>query len=163
MPELVVFIGSESDKKIVGDAGMFAILDEVLGRAHYAVHFASADRNAAEVVLEVQQACLDGAKVFIGIAGLAAVLPGAIASASGRLKLVIGAPLDDYGLDPCLRKPKDVPVATAGVGKDGVTKAALLACQALAIGDPDIEPRLASYLARTTKPARFYIDPDEEG
>jgi len=94
-----------------------------------------------------------GVTVFIAAAGLAAHLPGAIAS---RTTLpVIGVPMKggvSDGLDALLsivQMPKGVPVATVGVGN--ATNAALLAAQILALADPDLAARLTAYRAAQAK------------
>ena len=87
--------------------------------------------------------------VFIAAAGLAAHLPGVVAS---RTTLpVIGVPLAggiSDGLDALLsivQMPRGVPVATVGVGN--ATNAALLAAQILGGSDPDLRARLVAYRA----------------
>jgi 5-(carboxyamino)imidazole ribonucleotide mutase len=84
------------------------------------------------------------AEVFIGMAGLAAHLPGYIASRT--LRPVIGVPLNVKleGLDSILsmvQMPRGVPVAAVGV--DNGENAAWLAARILALGDSELQRKLA--------------------
>ena len=85
-----------------------------------------------------------GIRVFIAVAGLAAHLPGVLASQTTAP--VIGVPMAGGvadGLDALLavvQMPKGVPVATVGVGNG--ENAALLAAEMLALADPGLRGRL---------------------
>jgi 5-(carboxyamino)imidazole ribonucleotide mutase len=84
------------------------------------------------------------AEVFIGMAGLAAHLPGYIASRTR--KPVIGVPLNVKleGLDALLsiaQMPRGIPVAAVGV--DNGENAAWLAARILALGDRELQRKLA--------------------
>ena len=90
----------------------------------------SAHRNLEELVafLKKEEA---GYRIVIAAAGLSAALPGVVAS---LVKLpVIGVPLVSgslSGIDALLsilQLPRGVPVATMGIGKQGVLNAVLLA------------------------------------
>ena len=89
----------------------------------------------------------DGVEVIIAGAGLAAHLPGVVASQT--LIPVIGVPLDTgslNGLDALLsivQMPKQVPVATVGIGNS--SNAAYLACEILAIKYPEMKKKLALF------------------
>lgn len=160
MPVLQVVMGSKSDKPVVRASGLYVTLNEVIGRENYHASVYSAHRNPRELDEFVSTSITDGTKVFIGIAGMAAALPGAIAGASNMSRLVIGVPLDDKGIDSCIHMPPGVPVATAGVGKTGLKQAALLACQALAINNEQVEHNLVQYLLRNSKEVEDNFDTD---
>src|SRR6185503_12486881 len=104
-----------------------------------------------------------GIRVFIAIAGLAAHLPGVVASQTTRP--VIGVPMAggvSDGLDALLaivQMPKGVPVATVGVGNG--ENAALLAASILAVGDPELRGRLVA--RRATQAADIAADAANEG
>ena len=104
-----------------------------------------------------------GIRVFIAIAGLAAHLPGVVASQTTRP--VIGVPMAggvSDGLDALLaivQMPKGVPVATVGVGNG--ENAALLAAAILALGDPAVGARLAA--RRAAQAEAIAGDPANEG
>ena len=156
MPQVIVFLGSASDLDTVKQSGMAKIFDDV--EVSCKAHVVSAHRNADVLAEQVRTECQDGAKVFIGVAGMAAALPGAIAGATMMAKPVIGVPLDEHGIDSCLYMPPGVPAPPAGVGKTGLKNAALYACQILATGDHDLELRLMEYVSRTNKQPQFGID-----
>lgn len=104
-----------------------------------------------------------GIRVFIAIAGLAAHLPGVIASQTTAP--VIGVPMPGGvadGLDALLaivQMPKGVPVATVGVGNG--ENAGLLAAAILAISDPALRARLED--RRRTQATAIAEDPANEG
>ena len=104
-----------------------------------------------------------GIGVFIAIAGLAAHLPGVVASQTTRP--VIGVPMPggvSDGLDALLaivQMPKGVPVATVGVGNG--ENAGLLAAAILAVSDAGLRERLAA--RRASQAADIAADPANEG
>ena len=104
-----------------------------------------------------------GIRVFIAIAGLAAHLPGVLASQTTAP--VIGVPMPGGvadGLDALLavvQMPKGVPVATVGVGNG--ENAGLLAAEMLALADPALRERLEE--RRRTQAAAIEDDPANEG
>jgi len=131
-----IVAGSKSDKGVVDDA-VKALTD--LGVSHE-VQFISAHRNP-----EGLRRYLAGSKaeVFIAIAGLAAHLPGVIASMSVRP--VIGVPVNAKlnGLDSLLsivQMPPGVPVACVGI--DNARNAGILAAEIIALSDPQVKERL---------------------
>ena len=101
--------------------------------------------------------------MFIAIAGLAAHLPGVVASQTTLPVIGVAMPggVAD-GLDALLaivQMPKGVPVAAVGVGNG--ENAALLAAQILAVGDPALGRRLAARRAAQAK--AIADDPANEG
>ncbi|PTD93683.1 5-(carboxyamino)imidazole ribonucleotide mutase [archaeon SCG-AAA382B04] len=125
MTEVAVVLGSDSDEPIAKKA--YKILEE--NEVDYARKVISAHRNPEELKKFVNES---DANVFIGIAGLSAALPGAIASHTD--KPVIGVPVNAKleGLDSLLsisQMPKGVPVACVGI--DRADNAALLAIRIL--------------------------------
>lgn len=103
---------------------------------------ASAHRSPGRVKKMVEES---DAKVFIAIAGMAAALPGAIASYTVRP--VIGVPVSGkVNLDSILsivQMPPGIPVAAVGV--DGSENAALLAAEILAVEDGKIRKALVAH------------------
>jgi 5-(carboxyamino)imidazole ribonucleotide mutase len=85
--------------------------------------------------------------VIIAGAGLAAHLPGVIASQT--LIPVIGVPIASGGLGgldallSIVQMPKQIPVATVGI--DNAANAACLACEILALKYPELKKSLANY------------------
>ena len=84
--------------------------------------------------------------------GMAAHLAGCVAAET--VLPVIGVPLPGSalsGLDALLstvQMPGGVPVATVAIGKWGAANAGMLAAQILALGDPALASRLATYRRR---------------
>jgi 5-(carboxyamino)imidazole ribonucleotide mutase len=132
-------MGSESDIKIAEKA--VNVLKEF--GVEFEVRVASAHRTP-ELVEEIVKN--SKADVFIAIAGLAAHLPGVIASLT--TKPVIAVPVDAKldGLDALLssvQMPPGVPVATVGI--DRGENAAILALEILALKDENIAKKLSEY------------------
>lgn len=128
MIDIAVISGSKSDQSVV---------DKILARlsengANYEHKVLSAHRNPKELEDYIENS---EAKVFIGVAGLSAALPGYIASRTK--KPVIGVPVSGKlgGLDALLsivQMPPGVPVACVGI--DAGENAALLALRVLESG-----------------------------
>jgi len=135
---VAIIAGSKSDQQVVDDA--VKALTE-LGVTHE-VQFLSAHRNP-----EGLRRYLAGSKadVFIAIAGLAAHLPGVIASTT--VKPVIGVPVNAKlnGLDSLLsivQMPPGVPVGCVGI--DNARNAGILAAEIIALGDRKVKERIES-------------------
>lgn len=133
MAEVLLIVGSKSDLDKVKPA--VEVLSE-LGIS-YEIKVSSAHRNPDETIKIAKEAESQGVKVIIAGAGLAAHLPGFIAS---QTKLpVIGVPIDTpplQGVDSLLsivQMPKGVPVACMSIGKNGFHNAALFAAKILAL------------------------------
>ena len=134
--KVAIVAGSKSDQPVVDDA--VKALTE-LGVSHE-VQFISAHRNPEGLRKYLSSS---KAEVFIAVAGLAAHLPGVIASMSVRP--VIGVPVNAKldGLDSLLsivQMPPGVPVGCVGI--DNARNAGILAAEIIAIGDPKVRERL---------------------
>ncbi|WP_297790313.1 5-(carboxyamino)imidazole ribonucleotide mutase [uncultured Anaerococcus sp.] len=140
MTDVRVIMGSASDVEIAKK--VTAILKKF--EVSYEVSVISAHR-----ALELLQDTIhkDDAKVYIGIAGMAAHLAGVMAGMT--IKPVIGIPVggsNTSGLDALLsmvQMPKGVPVATVAI--NGGDNAALLAIQILALSDEVLVGKLQAY------------------
>ena len=136
---VAVISGSTSDKQIVEQAT--GILDQ-LG-VKYEVKVLSAHRNPEGLRKFVESSNAD---IFIAIAGMAAHLPGVIASLT--VKPVIGVPVSGKlgGLDALLsivQMPSGIPVASVAV--DSGKNAGLLAAEILALKDQGLKEKLLEY------------------
>ena len=125
MPDVAVISGSESDQEIV-DRILWRLEEIGVSFEHKIL---SAHRNPKELEQYVEKS---DARVFIGVAGLSAALPGYIASRTSRP--VIGVPVSAKlgGLDALLtmvQMPPGVPVACVGI--DSGENAAWLALRML--------------------------------
>ena len=154
-----IVVGSRSDIAAADKAA--AVLDE-LGVASE-IRVISAHRAPALLSRFIASADDRGVRVFIAIAGLAAHLPGVVASQTTLP--VIGVPMPggvSDGLDALLaivQMPKGVPVATVGVGNG--ENAGLLAAAILAVADPNLGRRLAA--RRAAQAEAIAADPANEG
>lgn len=109
----------------------------------------SAHRQPEAVAAFAQGAAKEGFEVIIAAAGLAAHLPGTIAS--WTILPVIGVPIPSSslnGIDALLsmvQMPTGVPVGTVTVGKAGGINAAVLAAEILALKYPEVKENLIAY------------------
>ena len=154
-----IVVGSRSDMAAAEKAS--AVLDELGVPSE--VRVISAHRAPDLLAHFVATADDRGIRVFIAIAGLAAHLPGVVASQTTAP--VIGVPMPGGvadGLDALLavvQMPKGVPVATVGVGNG--ENAALLAAEMLALSDPALRTRLED--RRRSQASAIADDPANEG
>jgi 5-(carboxyamino)imidazole ribonucleotide mutase len=113
----------------------------------YALDISSAHRHPEKTVGLARKAREQGTEVIIAAAGLAAHLPGVVASHTTLP--VIGIPLKGdalNGLDALLsmvQMPKGVPVATVGVNSS--RNASILACEILSIKYPEIRKKMEQF------------------
>ena len=141
-----IIFGSVSDKPVIKKAV------DVLRDAgiEFSAHVLSAHRVPELLSATIKKLEADGVEVIIAGAGLAAHLPGVIASQT--LIPVIGLPISSGGLgglDALLsiaQMPKPIPVATVGI--DNGANAAQLACQILALKYPELKEKLAQGRAK---------------
>ena len=142
--KIQIIMGSKSDMPVAEKAKK--ILDEF--DVDYEINVASAHRTP-DVLKELVQT--SDADVFIGIAGLAAALPGSIAAHT--TKPVIGVPVSGkINLDSILsiiQMPPGIPVAA--VGLDRGDNAALLAVAILSVKDGKLMKELEDYRERMRK------------
>ncbi|UCD14153.1 MAG: 5-(carboxyamino)imidazole ribonucleotide mutase [Thermoplasmatales archaeon] len=133
-----IIMGSKSDMQVAEKA--MEILDEF--KVDYSIKVASAHRTP-DVLKEVVEK--SDADVFIGIAGLAAALPGSVAAHT--TKPVIGVPVSGkVNLDAILsiiQMPPGIPVGA--VGLDRGDNAALLAVEILSLQDEKLMKKLKEY------------------
>ncbi len=145
MPKVSVIIGSKNDQPLIQPA--LELLQQ-LGIEHEFL-IMSAHRTPDKVRQYASRANESGVEVIIAAAGLAAHLPGVIASLTTIP--VIGVPLptgDLKGIDSLLsivQMPAGVPVACVGIGTPGAKNAALLAAQILALKYPEIREAFEEY------------------
>lgn len=140
-----IIMGSTSDLPVMEKAAR--LLNEL--EIPFEINALSAHRTPAEVEIFAKGARENGIKVIIAAAGMAAHLPGVIASMTTLP--VIGVPIKASleGLDALLaivQMPPGIPVATVGINAS--QNAGILAAQMLAVGDETIAARLAEYKER---------------
>jgi len=137
-----IIMGSGSDKDAMKSAGR--VLDEF--GVSWSAHIISAHRAPELLRKQISKMEEDGVGCFIAGAGLAAHLPGVIASLT--TVPVVGVPLKAAldGMDSLLsivQMPSGIPVATVGINNS--TNAALLAVQFLYRRDNDLHKRMKQY------------------
>ena len=135
-------MGSTSDLPVMEKAAK--LLDEM--EVPFEINALSAHRTPERVEAFAKGAKDRGIKVIIAAAGMAAHLPGVIASMTPIP--VIGVPINSTldGMDALLaivQMPPGIPVATVGI--DGALNAAILALQMIATGDNALQEKLISY------------------
>ena len=140
-PKIMIILGSGSDIAIAEKS--MDILDKL--EIPYSVKIASAHRTPNLIREIVKRGTDAGIEVFIGIAGLAAHLPGAIAAYTPRP--VIGVPVDvkTGGIDALqsiVQMPYPSPIATVGI--DRGDNAAILAAQFIGLYDDEVRHRIIS-------------------
>ena len=130
-PKVLILMGSDSDLPVVKEAAN--LLKEV--GVTVKLDISSAHRNPEKTVAYAKNARSDGFEVIIAAAGLAAHLPGVIASHTTLP--VIGIPMAGGALNgvdavlSILQMPKGVPVATVGI--NAARNAGILAAEILSI------------------------------
>lgn len=136
--DIQIIMGSKSDMPVAEKAT--TILDKF--SVDYNVTVASAHRTP-DVLRDIVEK--SDAKVFIGIAGLSAALPGSIAAHT--IKPVIGVPVSGkVNLDAILsiiQMPPGIPVGA--VGLDRGDNAALLALEILSLENTTLKKQLTEY------------------
>ncbi len=141
-PVISIIMGSTSDLPVMEKAAK--LLDEM--EVPFEINALSAHRTPERVEVFAKGAQQRGIKVIIAAAGMAAHLPGVIASMTPIP--VIGVPIDASldGLDALLaivQMPPGIPVATVGI--NGSLNAAILALQMIATGDEGLQAKLITY------------------
>lgn len=141
-PIVSIIMGSTSDLPVMDKAAR--LLDEM--GIPFEMNALSAHRTPEEVEKFAKGAKERGIKVIIAAAGMAAHLPGVIASMTTLP--VIGVPINASldGMDALLaivQMPPGIPVATVGI--NGALNAAILALQMIATGDELVQQKLHDY------------------
>ncbi len=141
-PIVSIIMGSTSDLPVMEKAAQF--LNEM--EVPFEMNALSAHRTPEEVEKFAKGAGEKGIKVIIAAAGMAAHLPGVIASMT--TVPVIGVPINASldGMDALLaivQMPPGIPVATVGI--NSALNAAILALQMIATSDEMARIKLAAY------------------
>lgn len=142
MTDVTIILGSKSDRDIAKKT--IEIFDKF--GIEYTITVASAHRTPARVAKIIDDAHKDGVKAFIAIAGLAAHLPGVVASYT--TKPVIGVPVNAAldGTDSLLsivQMPSGIPVACVGIGRGD--NAGILVAQIMAANNDELDLKLRDY------------------
>jgi 5-(carboxyamino)imidazole ribonucleotide mutase len=139
-PSVRIIIGSKSDLETCQPIQNY--LAELGVESDFYV--SSAHRNPEKTLALVKTAEKEGIQVIIACAGMAAHLPGVIASHT--ILPVIGVPLKGASLSgedalySIVQMPPGIPVATVAI--NGVKNAAILAAQIIALQDEKVRDNL---------------------
>lgn len=141
-PIVSIIMGSTSDLPVMEKAAQ--LLNDM--QVPFEINALSAHRTPEAVEEFAKNAKDRGVKVIIAAAGMAAHLPGVIASMTTLP--VIGVPIKATldGMDALLaivQMPPGIPVATVGI--NGSLNAAILALQMIATGDEKLQDKLHNY------------------
>lgn len=140
--KVAIFFGSKSDTEVM--RGAATALKEF--GVEYKAFILSAHRVPEKLEETLREIEKEGYEVIIAGAGLAAHLPGVIASQT--VLPVIGVPVKAAldGMDALLsmvQMPKSIPVATVGINNS--YNAGMLAVQMLSLKYPDIKEKLIEF------------------
>ncbi len=145
MAKVAIVSGSVSDSHLV------AVVEENLDR--FGIMHEASVRSAHRMPERLREfamtAASEGFDMIIAIAGLAAHLPGVIASMTALP--VVGVPAEGgplNGVDALLsmvQMPGSTPVATMAIGKNGAKNAAIFAARVFALSDTKIAKKLDEY------------------
>ena len=151
MPDVVIILGSASDESVMRLAVPYL---EYFGIS-YELKISSAHRQPEETAEYAKGLTARGVKVVVAAAGMAAHLPGVVASLTTLP--VIGVPLSGSelsGVDALyaiVQMPAGVPVATVAIGSAGARNAAVLAAQILALSNEGIREKLTAFKRNNCK------------
>lgn len=151
--KVAIIFGSRSDIEVMKGAANCMREFEV----EFEAHVLSAHRVPEKLVETLKRLEKEGTEVIIAGAGLAAHLPGVIASKT--ILPVIGVPIKAAleGMDALLsivQMPKSIPVATVGINNS--YNAGMLAIQILAIKYPEVKAKLEEF--RVNMKEKFIAD-----
>lgn len=140
--KVAIFFGSKSDTEVM--RGAATALKEF--GVEYKAFILSAHRVPEKLEETLREIEKEGYEVIIAGAGLAAHLPGVIASQT--VLPLIGVPVKAAldGMDALLsivQMPKSIPVATVGINNS--YNAGMLAVQMLSLKYPDIKEKLIEF------------------
>ena len=149
-PLVGIIMGSQSDWPTMKNAADTLDKLEITNE----MRVISAHRTPHRLTEYATEARVNGLKVLIAGAGMAAALPGAAAALTPLP--VLGVPMEGKvmgGLDALLamsQMPAGIPVGTLAVGRSGAVNAAILAASILALEDQGIAARLDQFRADQT-------------
>lgn len=156
MARVALFLGSGSDKDHL-HASKLAAVFKAAG-VECRAYVSSAHRHSRQTSEWIADELAREVDVFIAAAGMSAALPGFVVSALLEAKdprLVLGVALPSRrhpnGKDAesaIIELPPGVDAVYAGFGSDGLTRAAVAACQSIGRQDERVRQGLREYLAK---------------
>jgi phosphoribosylaminoimidazole carboxylase PurE protein len=149
--KVLIIMGSDSDLPVMEESAKMLRKFDI----PFDMTVASAHRTPERTLKLIKAAEKNGVDVVIAGAGMAAHLPGVIASHTTMP--VIGVPLEASplkGMDALLsivQMPPGIPVATVSLGKAGAKNAGILAAQILARNDAKLAKKLIAHRQEMAK------------
>ncbi len=155
--QVAIFFGSKSDTEVMRGAAN-ALKEFGIEYKAFVLSAHRVPEKLEETLKEIEE---QGCKVVIAGAGLAAHLPGVIASKT--ILPVIGVPVKAAieGLDALysiVQMPKSIPVATVGINNS--YNAGMLAIQMLSVNNDELKNKLKEFRLNMKKK---FIDENAEG
>lgn len=156
MEQLSIVIGSKNDMEAINTSRAQDILKGI--KIPFSISICSGHRNEGRLEEILNQKLEAGVRVFVGVAGAAAILAGLIQAKILYLAMIpppfvigVALPSPEFpnALDALLtmtRNPSGVPVAFAGIGKAGLENAVYLAAQVIAQNDGIIARNYRVYM-----------------
>jgi 5-(carboxyamino)imidazole ribonucleotide mutase len=144
-PRVAIIMGSRSDAEVMQTAEEFLAYFGI----DFETHIMSAHRMPEDVARFAANAEKEGFAAIIAGAGMAAHLPGVIASYTPLP--VIGVPLSGSALNgvdalyAIVQMPQGVPVATMAIGKAGAGNAAIFVAEMLAARYETVKQKLLAF------------------
>ncbi|MGD0338603.1 MAG: 5-(carboxyamino)imidazole ribonucleotide mutase [Bacteroidota bacterium] len=151
MPPVAIMMGSQSDEEIMKGCEEYLTQFGI----SFETKILSAHRQPDETAQYAREAASRGIQVIIAAAGMAAHLPGVVASLTTLP--VIGVPLpasELRGVDALysiVQMPAGIPVATVSIGKTGARSAAVLAAEIIALQDSSVREKLVAFKKNGSK------------
>jgi 5-(carboxyamino)imidazole ribonucleotide mutase len=145
MAKVAILMGSATDREVMQEAEKALAYFGIESKTFVL----SAHRNPDETAEFAKNAEAEGYSAIIAGAGMAAHLPGVLASLT--LLPVIGVPLAGSALNgvdalySIVQMPKGIPVGTMAIGKAGAINAAVFAARLLSLQDEDIKQKLTAF------------------
>ncbi len=148
--DVLIILGSKSDIETASVCG------DMLNKfgVPFKQEISSAHRQPEKTKNLIEDAEAGEVKVIIAAAGMAAHLPGVVASYTTLP--VIGVPLASSALSgvdslySIVQMPAGIPVACMSIGSHGAKNAALLAIEILALSDSALKDKLKAYRKELT-------------
>ena len=143
--DVAIIIGSKSDEEVMKSCSKYLDFFEL----QYELKVLSAHRNPAALHDYISHFEEREVKVIIAAAGMAAHLPGVVASLTTLP--ATGVPLAGsslQGVDALLsivQMPTGIPVGTVAIGKAGASNAAVLSAEIIALTKPALKEKLAPF------------------
>ncbi|HZV12530.1 MAG TPA: 5-(carboxyamino)imidazole ribonucleotide mutase [Candidatus Kapabacteria bacterium] len=151
MADVVIVLGSTSDEAVMKSCEEYLAYFQI----PYEKHIISAHRQPEQTADFAKNLVKNNVKVAIAAAGMAAHLPGVLASFTTIP--VIGVPLGGSELNgvdalySIVQMPAGIPVATVAIGSAGAKNAAVLAAQILALSDNRLRQMLLDFKKNNCK------------